>query len=201
MRGNVSPETQEVIVLTWLIGALHYNATNALQYQEKLRTAADEARQPIAATNVVIFSAYENEHVPARHNRIVFGPQYKAPVAEGISRLTVRIPAEVDDYDFEDLDKKSWWNDVFIEVFDSDGISQDYLLNSKGLTPFSSAETDIAPDLNFGETGDLYMVVAEATEAPRVSVSVRTLNKLVGSGHSQYVYQIQSNDDEPPILM
>lgn len=190
-----SPEAKEALLCMNLIEDLHEQWRVAKSYQEDLRNAAVLHGQPLAAQNVVIHCAYENQNVPAPHDRIVFGPQYRKDPQEGISFVVMRMPDTSEDfYPAGDT------NDIFLEVRDLEGNLQNYLLNSKGLVPYGTAD-DIAADDDFGfMSKDMFKVSRPAS--PKKPVSLASLDKILVKHEEKQVYAFhpQSNDDDTPFF-
>jgi hypothetical protein len=165
----------------------------ALTYQNDLREAADRAEQPIDATNVAIYSAYETPQIPARHYRVIFGPKYREQPLYGVTAVAIRVPVRTESFIPEEAIHDNSWNDIFIQAWNEQGDSQNYLLNAKGLVPFENAQEDVEEDY-FGREHDLFTVINPAK--PRVDLGLTDIKDLLEA----YVFHPQSNDDEPPFF-
>lgn len=201
------PEFHEQAMLSGLLGVLHEHKENALQLQMDQQEAHSRALQPLRAANYVVTFFDEINQIPARHHRIIFGPQYHSPPYEGIERLVVRFPITTEDMypelqgdvSGEQSSSSPSWNDVFIELITEAGDRQNYLLNGKGLVAFAGAE-DVVSDFDCLKTGDLFAVHQPLTE-PDVNIDVFTLSYLLNykpGNPDSYVYHQQTNEIDPP---
>jgi hypothetical protein len=199
------PEFQEWQDTFTLLSALHEQIALARGYQQDLLEAANKARQPMDAASVAILVPVEDEHIPARHDRIVFGPRHGQPTLLGLQAIVVRVPVTDSDMYPDnppavDMNKgERRWNDVFLEVWDDTGESQNYLLNSQGLVPFDDAEYDVADNITFQQSADLFRVARPAV--PRIRSSVSALAFLIEGDYPEYVFQRQSNNGIPPFFI
>lgn len=193
MRNDVDP--------TWLIGMLHFHEYNASILQSELAESHRKARQPLRAAHYLIHHPFDNSpHIPAPHNRIILGPHKDGETEHGIARINVRLPANLSDV-FPQRPEEQPWNDVFLEIYDEEGRSQDYLLNSKGIFPFNDVNTEVADAEDYAVSGNLFMVVDPIE--PRIKVSLAQLQDLIPpdlSAPTAYIYQLQTNDTEQPYI-
>lgn len=203
------PERHEQAVLMGLIDVLHEHKENALQLQRDQLEAHSRALQPIQTANYVVTFFKETPEIPAQHTRIVFGPQYNAPVYEGVERIIARFPLTREDVYPEHTEQSSDdpsrrvpserpWNDIFIELVDSNGNRQNYLLNGKGMVPFEVTD-DVVADLAYEETDDLFTVYKVA-ERPLVETDLFTMSYLLTykpGNPDAYVYHQQTNEADP----
>lgn len=203
------PEFHEQAMLSGLLEVLQDHHVNALQFQQDQLEAHSKALQPMRATNYVVSFLSETPEIPARHDRIIFGPQYHSPPYSGVSRIIARFPLTheevypdhtVDsDVPGERVPTTKPWNDVFLEIVDEDDGRQNYLLNSKGLVAFDDAD-HVGADMDFAKTDDLF-VVQRPVELPRVTIDLFTLSYLLNykpGNVDAYVYHPQTNEAEPP---
>ena len=172
---------------------------NAFRLQRTMQQGHIDAGQPMDKTNYVIrvpeFAKTDGtfDVVPARHDRVVYGPQHRQKVMLGIETVTVRYPVvERDDDDAET--EAPYWNDIFIEVAyedPEDTRNKRYLLNGKGMTPYVDAEDiDFESDPN---TNDIFTVVPRHEMSP-TSIDVSLVMHLISEDvETKYVYQHQDN--------
>lgn len=203
------PERHEQAVLRGLIDVLHEHEENALQLQRDQLEAHSRALQPIQTANYIVTFYKEAPEIPARHTRIVFGPQYNAPVYEGLERIVLRFPLTREDMYPEHTEQsadnpkvrvpsKRPWNDVFVELLDERGSRQKYLLNSKGIVAFEKSD-DVVADLDYEQTDDLFTVY-RVEEYPAVKTDLFTLSYLLTyrpGNPDAYVYHQQTNELDP----
>lgn len=198
MEFSISPEEQEKLLIEGLLERLRLHRENAQNLQAAQIASHIEARQPLALNNYYIDLLDENKHIPARHSRVVFGPQHNQPTRHEIAKLVVRYPDALEDY--YPQRQEDWnWNDIFIEIWNPAGKSQDYLLNSKGLVPFTNADSDVIADENFYQTKDLFTVPNPASLiAPRTIEMLNDVLRTDSLPNESYAYHTQTSDDEQP---
>jgi hypothetical protein len=186
-----------------IIATLRQHEQVASVLQARIQAAHRESHQPLRSGNYMIRSDIETgPHIPAQHNRVVFVPQdYHEPV-DGIAQLNVRYPITTEDY-YPVAPPDSFWNDIFLEVWNEQGESQDYLLNSEGLHAFNNID-DVVPDENFANTRSIFRVVTPALM--RVPLSTKTLADIFPPNLQDpyprpgYIYAHQTTDLEQPYI-
>lgn len=199
------PEDNEELLVSGLIVLLQFHRENAANLQQSQLNAHMEAGQPLRAANYVVDSLKEDgKHIRIQHTRVVFGPQYKQPLRHNVAQLVVRYPEVSDEAtgDFVRVPNDGlFWNDVFLEARTVDGHAQDYLLNSKGLTAFENAQSDVETDEAFYQTGDLF--TARTGTHDKGLLTLEILNELLpihaaSLNYEAYAYQLQPSDEELP---
>lgn len=183
-----------------LLRRMHAHKYDALQLQNDLEDVHARALQPMRIVNYMTYFHKELPQIPAKHHRLIFGPQHGMEPYPGVARIVVRYPDTNDDF-YPTKTEGREWGDVFIEVVDEHDTSQNYLLNNKGLVPFDSADEDVVEDMDFDITGDLFAVY-NASKYNYVPIDAFTLNYLTGdlNRSDSYVYQLQTNEDNPPTI-
>lgn len=189
------PEENAEILTTGLLVLFHFHKETALRLQEDQLEAHIRAGQPLRAANYIV-DVYRDDtpHVPEYHHRLVFGPQYNQPVRHNVEQLIVRYPILEQDY-YPEPEYDQPWGDVFLEVRTANDESHNYLLNNKGLTPFSDAQKDIIADDEYLISGNLFAV--KPGEHHVANLSLHTLNDLLHlntESSDAYVYHVQAND-------
>ncbi len=194
-RAGISPEAHDEMRLFGLIGLVQHHVTNALRYEERLRLAAMEARQPSSRTeSFAVHSVQGNRHAQGGHNRIILSPEHGERPIGGIERIIMRVPEVTPFDDPDNTIDYPMWNDIFLELHTSQDESQDFLLNSQGLKPFFDANTDIEMVLDTGMRPDLYSVRVDQSLRSTIQVDLEMLDHIVDT----YVYQPQYRANSPP---
>lgn len=196
LEQEFNPEIEQAALLLW---RLQIHKSDAMQFQQDLEDAHARAIQPMKIANYVTHFHEEIPQIPAKHHRLIFGPQYGSEAYPGIQRVIVRYPDTSDDFYPEPPIGYSW-SDVFIEIVGDNNVRQNFLLNNKGFVAFDNAETDVVEDENFEETVDLFKV--QTSTFPAVSVDLFTLSYLLSDPNrdESYVYQLQTKDIDPPVI-
>lgn len=183
-----------------LVRRLQAHKLDAEQLQNDLEDGHARALQPMRLVNYLTYFPKEQPQIPAKHHRLIFGPQYGKEPYAGITRVIVRYPDTTDDF-YPDAVTGRPWGDTFLEVIDEHDKRQNYLLNNKGLVAFDNAEIDVVEDMDFDITGDLFAVY-RASEQVDIRVDLFGLSYILSDPMKEdsYVYQLQTNELDPPVI-
>jgi hypothetical protein len=152
-----------------LIKAVQGKVMGAVAYEEKLQhLSVEEGHAGGRTTNIAIHEVSGNENVRGSHHVVVWAPEHGEEPQLGVARLEMRMSDESH-------------TDFFLRVYDVSESHQNFLLNSKGLVPFNSANTDIEPIELLDPSADKanFTVKEDIECVPTVDVDVFTLDAII----------------------
>jgi hypothetical protein len=178
-------DTGEQLALLDLIEAFQEKVAHALGYEERLRQlSVEEGQAGARTTNVVSHDTEGNENVLGPHHLVIWVPEHGEHPLFGILRLEVRVP-----------DDSS--SDFFLRLTDTYENQQNFLLNSKGLSPFYFADTDVEPTHDLDLSTASYVVKDPTMCEPAIEIDVLTLDAIINDSYKYYEQPRNPKEERP----